>query len=260
MIRMSLGHSALVPMIPNIIMQTWKTNDVPDEWKESPRSIQKVLPNWKYFLMTDEDNRKFVAEHFPDFLFYYDNFPYEIQRADAIRACWLYIHGGVYMDLDLVIVDNFEHLFNKDVDLYFVSSGNISATVTNSFMASRAGASFWLEYIEEMKNGPARWAIGKHFTVITSTGPLALSSTLNKTMTTYAMLPSKLFMPCSVCNINCDIGDAYLKPLYGRSWNGIDSHFFNWAFCNWDKIVIAVIIIIVILLIYLFWLWWRRNR
>ena len=27
--------------IPKIIHQTWKTKDIPEEWKESPRTIKK---------------------------------------------------------------------------------------------------------------------------------------------------------------------------------------------------------------------------
>src|SRR5437762_1813333 len=114
-------------MIPRRIMQTWKTKNVPEHWKPSPLSIRQHMPDWEYTLMTDEDNRKFVAEHFPDFLPYYDRFPYPIQRADAIRYCWLYIHGGVYLDLDTVVQKSLEPLFEDGGDLFLVASGNLGS-------------------------------------------------------------------------------------------------------------------------------------
>jgi mannosyltransferase OCH1-like enzyme len=88
------------PVIPKLIMQTWKTNELPDKWKPTQLSINRYMSDWKYILMTDEMNRNFIIHHFPNFLPYYDAFPYPIQRADAIRYAWLYVHGGLYLDCD----------------------------------------------------------------------------------------------------------------------------------------------------------------
>ena len=237
------------PKIPKIIMQTWKTDVIPERWEESQRSIAKYMPSWKYVLMTDKTNRELVEKEFPDFLPYYDAFPYNIQRADAVRACWLYKYGGVYMDLDLVLLKDITDLFVPDVDAFFVASGNVAGVITNSFMASKPGNPLWLEYIEEMKKGPSSWAYGKHFNVMTSTGPMALSRTLKNTNTIYAVLPTKLVMPCSVCNIEmCNTEHAYIKPIRGQSWNDWTSHALNTCMCKW-RYIVAVIITIIIFLI-----------
>ena len=53
--------------IPKIIWQTWKTKNVPDVWKSSPESWIKYHSDWQYFLMSDEDNRKFVETYFLGF-------------------------------------------------------------------------------------------------------------------------------------------------------------------------------------------------
>ena len=49
--------------IPKIIMQTWKTNDIPIEWKESPEAAKKFNPEWRYILMTDIDNRNSASRN-----------------------------------------------------------------------------------------------------------------------------------------------------------------------------------------------------
>ena len=236
--------------IPKIIMQTWKDRHIPDNWKESPVSIAEHMPGWEYVLMTDEDNRKFVAEHFPDFLPYYDSFPYAIQRADAIRACWLYVKGGIYMDLDFIVKKPLDPLFKSDNELYVVPSGNVPTTITNSFMASKPGCKVWLTYIEEMKKALPYWAYGKHLKVMTSTGPLCFSRSIQKWSGVYAILPSKLMMPCSVCTPVCDTEYAYLIPLDGRSWCQWDSLAMNFGLCNWRALVLAIVIIVLAILIY----------
>ena len=100
--------------IPMNIMQTWKTNKLPDYWVASQKAIFKFMPHWKYTLMTDDDNYEFVTKYFPDFLKYFKAFEYPIQRADAIRYMWLYVHGGLYLDLDLEIVKCLDDIFYDD--------------------------------------------------------------------------------------------------------------------------------------------------
>lgn len=240
--------------VPKLIMQTWKTREIPKQWEESPESIKRILPDWKYVLMTDEDNRNFVKTHFPDFLPYYDAFPYNIQRADAIRPCWLYVYGGVYMDLDFVIRKNLNNLFNSKDELYFVNSGNVSSVITNSFMASIPKNPFWLYYIEEIKksfNNPSWWAFGKHLKIMDSTGPLCLTRALkNYSKMEVKIFENKIISPCSVCNISCDVKDSYLRPLNGGSWHSFDSKFFNFILCHWIKIIFTIIIIIAILKVF----------
>lgn len=239
--------------IPKIIMQTWKTQKLPQKWKASPESIKKHMPEWKYVLMTDEDNRAFVIEHFPEYLETYDNFKYPIQRVDMIRPMFLYIYGGVYIDLDYVLNKSFEELFNNDADLYFVPSANTSIYFTNSFMASKPKHQFWLEYLKHMKNEAPLWAITKHFKVMTTTGPIGLSNVLRATKSVYSVLPQKQLIPCDVCNIGSCRG-GYLKTIEGQSWNSWDSLLLNFVYCNWKTIFVLMCMCVI-----LFALWKYRK-
>lgn len=235
--------------IPKIIYQSWKTHDVPEHWKISPESIKEIMPDWKYVLMDNQENRDMVEEHFPDFLPYYDAFPYDIQRADAARYCYLYLHGGLYMDLDFEVQNDLSILFQSNAEVYLVKSGNVGSYYTNSFMASKPRAKFWLEVIEEMKKPLSFWYTwGKHVRVMCETGPIMLSRVAQKTETVIGMIPAKLVMPCSICNLDCSTCDAYLKPLEGSSWIGFDTMFFNFWLCHWKKVVGFVICILILLL------------
>lgn len=238
-----------------IIMQTWKNSRVPDKWHKSPESITKHLPDWDYVLMTDDDNRRFIETHRPDFLPYYDAFPYNIQRADAIRYVWMaYTNPGeydlvLYMDLDIELQGTLDPLFKGQMDHYFVSSGNLGGYQTNSMMAGKPGSKIWLDMIEEMKKPPPWWAFTKHFIVMATTGPIALSRVVGRSDEVWGKLPGRLLMPCSVCDDHCLSDVALATPLEGQSWCGWDSIALNKLLCNWKQIALVLIVIVVIALI-----------
>ena len=235
--------------IPKNIFQTWKTHEVPNHWKESPKSIKRNMPGWNYRLMDNKDNLDIVKKYFPQYLKFYEKLPYDIQRADMIRPMYLYLWGGFYIDCDFIVLKPLDPLFATG-DLFFIQSGNTSSFITNSFMASRAGHPFWLEYLDAITKPVPFWALGKHFTVMTSTGPLRLSNVIYDTSFVYSILPRKDVMPCSVCNVNdftCKGG--YLRGIRGQSWNSFDSLIINFFLCNWRTVIVYIVVIIVIVVV-----------
>lgn len=258
------NDAELACYIPKIIMQTWKNNEVPEHWKESPVSIKKHMPDWKYVLMTDEDNDKFVKEHFIWFYDTFVNFEYGIQRADAIRYMWLYINGGVYMDLDMLLQKPLDPLFTTDNELYLVCSNNAYGIITNSFMASKPGCRMWIDMLKYMMKGVSKWCIGRHLKVYWSTGPLALDYVVKKVSdVVYAGLPSHLIAPCSVCEIGRYVNkDAYIIPLEGMSWIGYDTMFYNYWLCHWKETVLSIILVIIatVLIILAYYFELEQNK
>jgi len=246
-------HNRFIPGNRKIIMQTWKNDDIPDKWEKSLSSVQEHMPGWDYVMMTDEDNRNFIAYHCPDFLPHYDGFPYPIQRADAIRYVWFaYLDPskydlGIYMDLDIELLHPLDNLFvMKGKENYFVSSGNLGNWQTNSFMAGRPGHIIWHNMIETMKADAPGWAFTKHFFVLATTGPIAFSRVIKQTDDVWSKLPGSLLMPCSVCDTSCNVSKAWARPLEGQSWCKWDSKFFNILLCNWQKIAIVLAILVIL--------------
>jgi inositol phosphorylceramide mannosyltransferase catalytic subunit len=233
--------------IPNIIMQTWKTEELPEKWKPSQDSIRKYMPDWKYILMTDEMNREFIQNHFPDFLSYYDAFPYPIQRADAIRYAWLYVHGGLYIDCDFELLAPLDELFTEDYDLFLVPSANLSSFVTNEFMASKPGNKLWLDMIEEMKAPAGFSAIDKHLAVMNTTGPVALTRVVNRTNPPHKKLPNEKIKPYTICDKEFNKEGTLLKPLEGSSWVSGTGTIYQWCYCQAKYLFAFVFILIVAL-------------
>ena len=241
--------------IPKIIFQTWIDKNIPDKWKVSPKSIKKYMPDWEYVFMTDDDYRNFVKKHFPDFLPYYDGFPHNIMRADCIRYMWLFIRGGIYMDLDFEVLHPLDELFTSDVEVYFVNSSNVGSYLTNSFMASKPGCKLWLDVIEEMKKPLPWYYVGKHMSVMNQSGPVMLTHVVHRSRIVYGMLPVKRILPCSICNISCRSKYAYLKQLEGSSWITYDTKVYNFFMCNYKQLLIAIGLILLVILIALLVQW-----
>ena len=235
--------------IPKIIFQTWKTYDVPDNWKYGQKTVKEKNKDWKYVLLSDEDNLRIVKKYFPDFLPYFINFKYNIQRADAIRYMVLYLYGGVYLDLDYQALKPFGSIIlenGKEVGL--IKSGNVNC-ITNSFLCSHKGAKFWLQCIEEMKKPYKWWYLTKHFKIMFSTGPIMVNKVYNKNKDNVKIL--EIQVPCNICTINeCAYNKKYfLRSIEGGSWNSWDSLAINFMLCNKISIIYVIFIIILTIII-----------
>src|SRR3990167_8014820 len=110
------------------------------------------------------------------------------------------------------------------------------------------------------------WAKGKHFTVMTSTGPLMLTEALKKCKHTICKLPSPKFMPIGIGELErgvTKVEGAAIKNLPGSSWTSWDTKFYNLILVNKNLtifIAIVILILIICLIIYLIRKYMKRSR
>jgi len=91
--------------IPSIIWQTSKTGDVPLKDKELANTWLFHNPEYELRFMTDHDMEEFFATHLPGPI--HDAFtamPLGVMRAKLWRLAVIYIHGGVYGDMDTMSI------------------------------------------------------------------------------------------------------------------------------------------------------------
>jgi mannosyltransferase OCH1-like enzyme len=237
-------------------MQTWKgpIETLPPEWQASPLSIKTFMPDWEYIFMTDEDNDRFIAEHFPQYLEAFRGFKYGIQRADFIRYAWLATGAsGLYLDCDYELTKPLDELFYVDREFYVVPSGNFGNYYTNAIMASKPGAAVWLEAMRQAVE-PASWyVVGKQWHVMTTTGPVMFTRAVEtQSPDKYHILNSKLLTPCSVCDPKpCGVEGGYINTLEGSSWVAWDGRVMVWGKCQWRRLLILVMITILVVFIIL---------
>jgi mannosyltransferase OCH1-like enzyme len=87
--------------IPKIIIQTWKTNNIPMKYKNDILSIKKYNKDYKYIFFSDEDIEVFLKMNYPEYYKTYINLPVVIQKIDFFRYIAVYHYGGFYFDLDM---------------------------------------------------------------------------------------------------------------------------------------------------------------
>jgi len=98
-----------IPPIPKNIFQTHRSQAFVDSKKEL-QSCQETWLQWKdfsYYFHNDSTSREFIRVHFDaKVLEAYDRCPLHVMKADLWRYCVIYIHGGIYADMDALLVQN----------------------------------------------------------------------------------------------------------------------------------------------------------
>jgi len=110
--------------IPLNIWQTYKTDHLPEKAKKCQSSwIQQK--NYHYKFMNDEQIQNFIKEHFnPRILQVFKQLPLGVMKADMWRYCVLYVHGGIYSDIDSVSLKPIKEWNIRDEDRIIIGLEN----------------------------------------------------------------------------------------------------------------------------------------
>jgi mannosyltransferase OCH1-like enzyme len=89
--------------IPKIIIQTWKTKNIPQKYEKLVKSIKifNPEPKFKYLFFDDNDIEQFLKSEYPVYYKTYQKLPVVIQKIDFFRYVAVYHYGGFYFDLDM---------------------------------------------------------------------------------------------------------------------------------------------------------------
>ena len=102
-------------MIPKLIIQTWKDNNVPEKYRELLKKIRENNKEFNYMFYTDENIKTFMENHYPEYVGLFNQFQYPIQRIDFFRYLVIYKYGGFYFDLDMDIDRSLDTLLENEV-------------------------------------------------------------------------------------------------------------------------------------------------
>lgn len=160
-------------MIPKIIHQTYINESIPLVWQEAQQScidLHSEEDGWEYKLWTDSASADFIQTEYPWFYDTFANYPYPIQRADAIRYFVLHHYGGIYIDLDDGCNRALEPLLSYPA---FVRR-TVPTGISNDAMGSVPRHPFFTRVIDQLSDYDRSWIL-PYITVMASTGPLFLS-------------------------------------------------------------------------------------
>lgn len=166
--------------IPPILHQTWKDNNIPEEFDRLARSWRKNHAHWEYCFWTDEMNRNFIKEHFAYFLPIYDNYTTNIERVDAVRYFVLYKYGGFYIDLDFECLANIEPVVSDAACVFGKEPSehcnwhSKDLIISNAFMGATPRFHFFDVLCRELQQN-RQLTDHPNTRVLESTGPFMLS-------------------------------------------------------------------------------------
>jgi mannosyltransferase OCH1-like enzyme len=190
-------------MFPQRIFKTWKTTYLPEQWKAYQKSWKTLHPSWTYVFHTDSDNRRFILSHFPSLIDTYDALPYNINRVDFVRYAYLYVHGGIYADLDCECIKSLDTLKKKketEIILAYDSLKHLEC----AFMISTPKQPLWLHVLHEIHKRlyepslklQLYGALSRSTYILNLTGPSMLEEVLKSTpVKGVEIFPSDAFYP-----------------------------------------------------------------
>tara|TARA_R100001369_G_scaffold90106_1_gene128625 strand:+ start:589 stop:1311 length:723 start_codon:yes stop_codon:yes gene_type:complete len=219
-------------MIPRIIHQIYfnlhnkEIEDIP-LFNTSRKRIQELHPDYEYKLWKEDECNRLVATQLPWCFDFYKSMRYDIQRIDFMRFVILYLHGGIYSDLDLIPIQKFDRLLNQ---VFFANTlkgliPNHNEYVQNDFMGSVKGFSLWKHLLThcpknyQQKASMEVYDVRKARFVLQTTGPRYFSRIL------------KMAMP----NYKPDSSIVFTK-WKNEKWKDVDRNTYlveNYVSCSW---------------------------
>ena len=248
--------------IPKIIHTSFKTYEsIPKAYNEVFKSWKVTNPDWEVKFYSYKDNNILVKNNFPWLYDTYKNFYFDEQRLDMAKACYLYLYGGLYVDVNYLPLANIDPLFYKSNDeLYFAYNNDTKQeSIVTSFMASKPKSSFWLSYLKNIIGDKGYIFSTKNGIINNTTGSQKISSLVKSYNGTVGKLPYNDINSCTECNENCN-QSYYFRVINNGNINDqmfsdIDVVLFKFIYCffkkNWFLITFTLFIAIIVFFIYL---------
>jgi hypothetical protein len=99
-----------IKSIPKKLFQTYyNKSKIPDYIKSN---ITKYANGYSYTLFDDIEGLNFITEYFNEPVIKRFNTLSGAHKADLLRYCYLYIHGGVYADIKTIFIKNLDQIFD----------------------------------------------------------------------------------------------------------------------------------------------------
>lgn len=220
-------------MIPENIHLVFLRKDeaFPTLFEECKRRIQDNHPFWNIRLYNEEDASRILRTYMPEYIEPYNQFQHNVQKADFLRIALVYLYGGFYMDLDMLILKPLDDL--KEQSLVLAEEKTIGMEeqealnlkhrlrIANYMFGGIPKHPFLLKMMNEMAQR-ASLAIRSQQDILDITGPGLLTDTY---WDTYLKFPDIILLrntdkrcrqPCHN-EIACHFGD-YAAHLHAGTW------------------------------------------
>jgi len=200
---------SLTDATPKVIHQIWNDRNVPSQLQSFVASIRARQPDYEYRLWTHAEIDALVQERTPQFVRAYSSFKTRIEQIDFARCLILHEIGGAYFDIDMVSLKSIDPLVATNrIVLGLECSEHLEQfrprperIICNAVMISPPRRRFWLDLLQSIVDGYRQWRWWWQRGPVYRTGPLALTSFVERLPEPDAreitILPSCAFFPMS---------------------------------------------------------------
>ena len=139
--------------IPKVIISTYfDKSKIPQKVYDN---IKEFAPNYKHIIYDDNEIVLFLKKYYgQDVLNTFLTLHRGAHKADLFRYCYLYVYGGVYLDIKTKLIKNIDTIFNKEkVDFYTVLSMH-KPTIYQGIIATKAKNPIFLKLIDYIVHYP----------------------------------------------------------------------------------------------------------
>ena len=170
--------------IPKIIHHIWMgKKTIPDVNLYCANSIKETNPDFDYILWKDDDVDKVMKNDFPEYYDKFNELPRMIMKIDMFRYFLMYKYGGLYADMDYLMLKPFD-LFNENVVLPTnrdLDDNNRITNLGNCIFASVPNHLFWKSLMDTLFTVDRKNLPFEGFdNVVKSTGPMFVFKMYNR--------------------------------------------------------------------------------
>jgi len=168
-------HSAASDRIPRRWHATWKSSDLPDEFRRNFERLRELhpAPAWTHRVWSDDEIMDFAQTHYPDRKDAFEALPKHIMRVDLFRYMVMFVQGGVYSDLDVWMFRSIDELL-ADARLVLAAETDVVTDpnfIAQHFLSSVPGHPFWEDLLHAALDRPLD-AIRGYGDPVSATGPV----------------------------------------------------------------------------------------
>lgn len=173
--------------IPKIIWQTLDKEPDKNSYLFELTERFKMQKDWKYNFVSDSEAEKFIEENFePQVLKAFKVLIPGAFKADLLRACLLYIYGGVYADIKLKILVPLDSILDNDLVLVKeierpYQTNNLAWGIWNGFMASKPKQEYFKNIIDNIVENVTNKYYAENESKLSVTGPVLYGKNFQKT-------------------------------------------------------------------------------
>lgn len=165
-------------IIPLNIVQYWHSDKLPEKMKLATEKIKNSNPEFNYFLYNEKSALEFLENYFNEEVVYsFKKIKPSAFKSDLFRYCFLFINGGIYIDVKLIPFNNFKliELVNKEhyVKDYTACNNNNAGNISQTIIVSNKNNNLLLECIKRIIINVKHNFYGKSCLLVTGPGLVA---------------------------------------------------------------------------------------